>query len=164
MNKKGFEFGGVGTLVIVAVAIIVVMSLIPTIASNISTVTNKVTISNEFYTFPNSSAAVNYVTLKGQAASSVTVKNRTGDITIPASNYTVTNYILNNGVLVTRLTAKDLTYLGYLVNVSYTSEPFGYDTNSGGRAITDLILVLAGVAVVVVVVKFVTDNEIFSFG
>lgn len=163
MNRKGFEWG-VGTLIIIAVAIIVVMTLIPTISSNISSVTNKVTYSQALFTFPNSSAATTYITLKGQAASSVTVINRSGAVTIPSTNYSIQNYVINNGALETRLVAVDPTYAGYLVNVSYTTEPYGYDTNSGGRAVTSLILILSAIAVVVVVVKFVTDSDVFSFG
>lgn len=163
MSKKG-QFGGVGVLVIVAVAVIVVMTLIPTIASNMTTLTTKNTITNDLKTFPNASAATNYVVLQGQAASSVTVKNRTGDVTIPASNYSIQNYVVNNGALETRLVAVDTTYLGYLVNVSYTSEPYGYDTNAGGRGVASLVLILSALAVAVVVIKYVIDNEVFDFG
>lgn len=157
MNNRGEVT--IGMLILIAVAVIVGLTLLTGgISSNVGTLTNKVAVIGEHYTFPNASAAVNYVTLKGQAVESVTVKNRTGDVTIPASNYTITSRVLNNGVLESRLTAVDTTYVNYLVNVSYTYEPFGYDTNGGGRAIANLIIIFAALAIAVVVLVPIVKN------
>lgn len=164
MNRKGLEFGMIGSLVVLAVAIIVVMSLMPQISTNIAATTKTNTVVNQSANFPNSSATVNYVALQGQAVSSVTVKNTSGDVTVPASNYTIQNYILGtDGTLSSRLVANDLTYLGYPVKISYVSEPYGYDTNAGGRGVTNLILILASLAVAVVVITYVIRNDIFNF-
>lgn len=164
MNKRGIEGIGVGSLIMVFIAVVVAVSLLTGgITKGVGTLTTKDTVVDQAFTFPNSSAATTYITLNGQAASSVVIRNATGALAIPSSNYSVTNYIVDNGALVTRLTAVDPTYAGYSVKVNYTSEPFGYDTNAGGRAVSSLIILLSALALAIVVLVPVIRNGLIDF-
>lgn len=164
MNSKG-QMTSVGTVIIIAIAVIVALTLLTGgITSNVATVTQTNTITNAQVTYPNGSATTNYVTLVGQAVSSVVVTNRTNaSVVFNAGNYTIQNYVVNNGQLEARLVANNAYYALGAVNVSYVSEPFGYDTNAGGRAITSLIIVLCALALAVVVISYVIKNDIFNF-
>lgn len=167
MNKKGLENGMIGTLVILAVAIIVCLTLltggISSSAASLSTLTS---LSNVTYTAPASaglSINIPYQALKG----TITVTNATSGTVIPATNYTITNYVVSNGQLVTTLTANagnSLGWQGKSINISSTSvEPFGYDTNSGSRAISGLIIIFAIIALVIAVMVPVVKNGIIDF-
>lgn len=162
MNKRGMEMGGVGTLVIIAVAIIVAVTLLTGgITSNVATLTTKVNYVNLTYTAP--SAANTAIELQGQAWRNVIVTNATSGTLIPTNNYTITNYqVSSTGSLVTKLTTttggQSLGYYGKGINISGEVEPYGYDTTAGGRAIADLIIVFAALAIAIVVLVPVIRN------
>jgi hypothetical protein len=140
-----------GTFILMSVGIIFALALFTGgITSNIGVMTNKVNYVNVTYTAPAEAGAS--ITLSGQANTNVIVINATSGTVIPASNYTITNYVVNNGVLTSTLTANAGNTLGWHgkgINVSSTVEPFGYETNSGSRAIISMIAVFAALAVVV---------------
>lgn len=161
MNKKGVEMNTVGIIVIAAIAIIVVMTLIPTIATNMSALTTTTTFVNQTVTMP---TAGNTLDLNGQAASGITLVNATGSgEAVPTTNYTIVNYVVKNGALVAQLKTTTSGYAGKSVNISYTAEPYGYDTNAGGRAIANLVVILAALAIAIVVITYVVRNDVFDF-
>lgn len=164
MNKKGMEMSGVGSLVVLAVAIIVVMSILPTIASNTAVLNTQNVVVNSSVTAP---TVGNTITLVGQAYSNIIVTNAsTGDV-VPASNYTIKNYVVGaDGTLGTTLTAKfndTIGWTGRKVNISATVEPYGYDTSAGGRSMASLIIILTSLAIAVVVVMYVVKNDVLDF-
>jgi hypothetical protein len=163
VNKKAQV--QIGALITLAIALIVGLVLIADgISEPIAAVTQTTTVSNVTYTAP--AAAGSSINLVGQAYTNVIVTNATSGTLIPASNYTITNRVVNNGMLVTTLTANAGNSLGWHgkgINVSATVEPFGYDTNSGNRAIISLILVLAAIALVAASVAVVMKNSEFIF-
>lgn len=163
MNKKGLEMGGVGTLVILAVAVIVCLTLLTGgITQGVSTLQNTVQLRNYSVVSAASGSSVN---IPYQALNGVIIQNATSGAVIPATNYTVTNYVVNNGVLVTTLTSKAGAdgFQGKAVNVTAVAEPFGYDTNAGGRAISGLIIIFAAIALVVAVMVPVIKNGVIDF-
>lgn len=161
MNKNG-QFG-VGMIVMIAIAIIVAVIIIQASADNMSVLTTKNSVVNQSVTAP--AAGSTSAILTGQAVSGVTVINGTSGTVIPASNYTITNYVVSNGQLVSTFTtnAGPYGFAGKSINVSYTYEPFGYDTNTGGRAVANLIILFAALAIAIVVLVPVVKEKIFDF-
>lgn len=149
MNRKG-EFGGVGTLIIIAVAVIVAVTLLTGgITGGVGTLTSMSAVTNGSYTFP---ANNSYLTLSGQSVSNVVVINATSGAIVPATNYTIINDVVSNGQLVSQLyNGRASLYSSKSVNISYDYEPFGYESNGGGRAIAGLIIIFSALAIAIVV-------------
>jgi len=147
VNRKGQT--GIGLLILVAVAVIVGLVLLNVSADNLAIMTTTVNTINKTFTAP----AINgNLTLEGQAVTSVIAVNATSGNLIPASNYTITNYVLSNGQLISTFTSLggDGGWQGKSINVSYTYEPFGYDRNSGNRSIIGLVIVFFALAIAVI--------------
>lgn len=166
MNRKGLENLSVGVLIMMFIAVVVVVALITGgISSSIGAVTQTVTISNQTYAAPATAGAsidIPYQALKG----TIIVTNATSGTIVPASNYTITNYVVSNGQLVTRLTStagNTVGWLGKNINISSSVvEPFGYDTSAGGRSMTDMILIFSALALAVFVLSYVLRNGIID--
>ncbi len=161
MNNKGQL--GVGMFISIFIGIIVAMAFFSGgITQNIGALTNTNTIVNQTQTFPASGSTI---TLTGQAASSLIVINGTaggGAIVVPASNYTVTNYVVSNGQLVTTLKSNGGLWDSSVVKVSYISEPQGYETDAGGRAMIQLIAIFAALAVAIFALTPVLREKLFD--
>lgn len=150
MNRKGEMQLSIGALIVAAIAVIVGAVLLQASAPSVQTITSTNTITNQTKTL---AAANSYITLNGQAISGLVITNATGTgNAVPADNYTISNYVVNNGALEVRLTSLAGPWAGKAVNVSYVSEPFGYATDSGSRAVAPLILVFFALAILAVVV------------
>jgi len=143
-----------------AIGIIVSLVLFQASAPNVALITTTYQHNNETITLPANGGSL---TLVGQAVSNVIVTNRTSGAVVPSTNYTILNDYLNNGVLEARINTTNSLYASNSVNISYLSEPFGYATDGGTRAITNLILILSAIAVFVFVAfKVNQDLEIFG--
>ena len=166
MNTKGSEGLNVGTFILLAVGIIVALTLLTGgISSNVGKVSQTVVWTNQVVT---SAAAGSAVELTGIQAlkGDITITNTTSGTAIPASNYTITNYYVSNGQLVVRLqsNAGQIGFQGKSINVSATVvEPFGYDTNAGGRVMINLVIIMAALAIAVVVIVPIVKNGVFDF-
>jgi hypothetical protein len=160
MNKRGLGDGiTIGSFILMFVAIIVAVSLLTGgITGNVGILTTKSVITNQTITFPSN---ITSVTLRGQAVDSVVVKNASG-FTIPSGNYTISNYVVSNGQLISTITGVGLLFSGNATNISYVSEPYGYDTNGGGRVIANLIIIFAALAIAVVALVPVLRNGVID--
>lgn len=147
MNRKG-QIEGVGIILSCFFAIIIGVALYQGTFQSISTATNTVTYVNNSVTLPAVNSTVN---LNGQAAYSVILINATSGAVVSSNGYTVNNYVLSNGALTTNIKVLDAgsAYASKGVNASYTSEPFGYETNSGSRAVIGLITVFAALSIAI---------------
>ena len=145
----------VGGILMAAVVIIAALAMSPTIFQNIGTVTNTVT-TTQTITFPAGTA----LNLVGQAVSSVSAVNATGGETITSGNWTVSNYVVENGVLVAKINNVTTRYAGSSVNITYTYEPLGYAKEGGTRAVVPLIAIFAALAVAVVALSVGFRKEI----
>ena len=162
MNKKGQI--GVGSIVIVAIAIIVGLVLLQASSAPVATITDTVTNVNTSFTAPGGLGQT--VTLLGQANRNLIVVNGTNGVVIPASNYTIRNYVVSNGQLISTLEPNGLTTLGWqnkTILVTATTEPYGYDTNGGGRAIASLIIVFFALAIAVIALLIILKSGIIEF-
>ena len=164
MNNKGQVT--VGAIIMSFVVIIAALAILSGgVFSSLGGITTTGSLSNATYTAP--SAAGNSINIPYQALKgTITVTNATSGTTIPATNYTVTNYVVSNGVLVSTITANagnSLGWHGKNINVSATIvEPYGYDTNSGNRAIIGLVAIFSVLAVAVVALSPVLQEKFFD--
>lgn len=146
MNDKG-QLGMMGMLLVVFVGIVVALALYGAILGNIGAVTQEGVENQSTITFGADGTTVNLV---GQAVSDVVVINATrANQVLPASNYTILNNQVDNGVLTAQLQSDGGNFTGSDVNVSYNLEPDGYASDSSARSLTILIAIFAALAIAV---------------
>ena len=155
MNKKGEV--GVGTLVLLAVVLIVGVIFFQTIAQSIGTSTNTVTLANESFTFAAESGSV-YLT-DYRAVSDVVIYNATGTL-VPAANYTVTNNVVYNGALAVQIdTGVVSDYANDSSNISATAQPLTYIADSGSRAMANLIIIFFAILLIGIALQPVIESK-----
>ena len=152
----------IGVLILTFVAIIVVLSLFPSIASNVASVTQTQTATNATVTFP---TAGNNLTLNGQSVTITYVMNKSNNTDpLTSTNWTVYNRQVSNGQLISYINgAAGSKYAGQPVNITYVYEPFGYDTSAGNRSIIGLVVILAALALAAYVIAQTYSDEISDF-
>lgn len=163
MNKKGqgtMEL--MGTIIVVAIGVIVALVILTGALSPLigqSTLTQ--TLTNDTIT----AAAVNSsINLEGQAVvGSIIIANSSGTV-IVGTNFTVANKQVVDGVLTSTLTTNDAgsAYAGEALNVSYTLEPEGYISSSGGRAMANLIMIFAAMAIAIFALSPTLRNNLID--
>jgi len=152
MNRTGAITLGLIIMSFVGVVAAVAM-FAPGITSPIATITTTNALVNQTFTWP---AVGANLTLPGQATRNHIVVNATSasQAEIPTSNYTVRNYILGtDGTLSS--TIQNLPgngFAGRNVNISYTSEPYGYSTDGGVRAVTSLVILFGALAIALIAI------------
>lgn len=167
MNRKG-QFG-VGVLIICAIAVIIGLVLLPQIATNVEqgtrTVTSTIATGNSYQITGVLNTPVDVI---GQELVTTTkVQNGTGDIDIPAANYTLTECIRSGdslkGICYTALgvgaNTDGKSGVG-LTNLSYSYYPDGYIDDAGSRSIAGIIILLAAIGIAVVCIP--RAKELFN--
>lgn len=158
MNKKGAIAPQIGLVIVIFIGVIVALIMIQAIAPTIGQTTTQGTMVNQTVTLGASGASV-YV--KGIQYFSGTVMN--GTTTVSASNYTITNYNVDSGELAVKITSTTGSlWASQKVNLSGTYEQVGYATDSGSRAIINLILIFAAIGVVAIVIWQIYQSDAFS--
>ena len=149
-----------GTMIFaIFIGAIIVVTFMTPIADRVVESTALQTNTNQTITI----AAINAtVTLTGRANTSlITIVNAT-DAKDWSANYTV---LTKNSAgvlgifLKTEQAAGDVGQAGTSANVTYTYKPQGYIEESGGRAITSLILIFAALAIVVFIIVQIFKSE-----
>ena len=149
MNNKGQI--GVGAILIVFISVIVGVILFTTIAQQVGTTTNTVTVSNLSIGDADNGTTLYITTYR--AISSPVIVNSTNGAAVGAASYTLTNNVVHDGALSVSIlpTAAPATGLeGYEWNISGTAQPLTYIPNSGGRALAGMITIFFALAIVVV--------------
>ena len=143
---KTENMGFIGIILMAFISIIVALALFNGgITSNVAGTTTLGTTVNDTVT---SAASGSAISLDGKYVSDLIATNISSGATIPSTNYTIQNNQVVNGVLTARLLSNDGTeYPGQSWNVSYTYQPEGYITSSGGRSIASIIIVLTALAI-----------------
>jgi hypothetical protein len=153
MNNKG-QMTGLGILFVVFVAVVVAVAMLTGsggIASNVASVTDTINVVNQSVVTPNVGVTSNGL-LRGKAVSNVLITNASQQV-VPATNYTITNYVVgSDGVLTVafRSNGGGLALAGNTTKVSYTYEPLGYATDAGARSIASIIIILVCLAIGVI--------------
>jgi len=146
MNNRG-QMVAVGSIIVIALAVIVGAILFQASAQNVHTVRNTVAIANESFAAANNTLYYP-ISADYKACSDVVIYNNTADVIIGAGNYTVTNNVLVNGAerISVAVNYSNAAYAGDGWNISCTAQPAAY-ADSGGRAMAGLIIIFFALAV-----------------
>lgn len=151
MNTRGQV--NVGMIIVVAVSLIVGAILLTAVAQQVGESTNTVAIENRSLDTIAAGTAQYLTDIK--SISDVKIFNATGDVEVPSSNYTVTNNVIDpttGGLCVNVtpiVTGLNNTWSGAWT-IDGTAQPLGYVTDSGGRAVAGLIVILFALAIAVI--------------
>ncbi len=142
-----------------AVALIVGLVIITDVINpNVNTMINEVSPVNQTVTFPVDGATLD---LSGKAVRSFTARNESNDVAVPSSNFTIqSNVIGSDGVIVARILGGAGPFEGESVNISYTYQPLGYVTESGGRATTGMIPIFAALALLAAAISVAFSDNV----
>lgn len=149
MGKKAQVGTQLGGIILLAVALIVGVILIQASANNVAATTNTVTVNQSLGVIVVNNT-VQYVTNLRQLDSPV-VYNQSNGAVISAGNYTITSNVNYNGNLVVSVLPLNVT--AGSVNkwvITGTGTPTGYISDTGGRSMANLIILLSCVALVVI--------------
>jgi hypothetical protein len=147
-NKKGQTMG---SIIMVAIAVIVGLICFQIIAQQVGSSTNTVAVANKTLGAASNSTTV-YLTDYQALGGTIVVWNGTTSV-VPASNYTVTNNVVYNGVLAVSVLPKtplSAGYQGYTWYISGTAEPAGYISDSSARSMVALITVFFAIGILAV--------------
>jgi hypothetical protein len=144
----------IGLLIMTAVVVIVGLILLQGAAQNVGEATNTVAVANQSLTGVAVNGTAQYIT-NCRAMSDVVVWNATGDVEVASGNYTVTNNVVYNGVVATRIVpgVSATPALGYKVGtwkIDGTCQPTGYIDDGGGRAVAGIIIVFFGLLIAII--------------
>lgn len=158
MNKRGQTTVQIGTIIVLAIGLIVGVILLQASAQNNDAVVNTRTATNVTYTSPTSGSTID---LTGQdLIGTATVVNATDGATVPASNYTISEAVsATSGVKSIQYTNNDADWNSVSVNISYTYGGDGYSSDAGGRAMANLIIIMAGLALLAFVLVAVIGKD-----
>lgn len=140
MNNKG-ELK-VGTILVVAIALIVGAIFFQVISQQVGSSTNTVTVANETLGDASNSTTVYLTAYK--SISNVVIYNESGKAIVPSTNYTLTNNVIDpttGGLAVSVLPTSAATagFTGFEWTISGTAQETTYISESGGRAVANLI-------------------------
>jgi len=146
---------GIGTIIIVAIMIIVGAIFVQIIAQSVGDSTNTVAVANDSLGVADNDTTV-YLT-SYRSISDAVIINESGVI-IPSTNYTVTNNVIDPttgslAISVLPVSASTAGYTGWTWNISGTAQPVTYIAEGGGRAMAALIVIMFALAVAVIALE-----------
>jgi hypothetical protein len=148
MNNRGETgIGMMSALLVVFVGVVAALALYSATLPFIGQTTLTSNLVNRTFTAPASGATIDLV---GQELlGDPIVTNATSGALVPTTNYTISEArsTVDGLKRITYTTATNGLYNSRSVNISYNFGPEGYIDSGGGRAMTNLIVILAAMAI-----------------
>jgi len=170
MNKKGQMNAQLGMIIIVAVTLIVGVVFFQVIAQEVGSATSTTEMANQSLTAAAVNDTLQYIT-NCRALSSVIIFNATEDVAVESGNYTITNNVLHptTGALCVSVnpTISAAPAAGYgegTWTIDGTCQPLTYIADSGGRAVTNIIVIFFALAIAVVAISPTLRSGILEMG
>ena len=159
MNKKAQIGGQVGAIIMVFITVIVGVILLTAVAQEAGETTTLSSYDNKLITLP-VAGATTYITTD-RYMTGVSMTNRTDAVVVTATNYTITNNVVYNGALAIKIDlAAGSPFSAEPVNLTATTvQPLTYIPESGSRSLVPLIAIFFALAIVVVTMSPVLENE-----
>ena len=159
MNRKGQI--DLGSILLVFIVVIVGVVLLTASAGLVGDTTNTLTATNISFTGANATTT----NIDGKFWSDLVVYNASNDYIIGSGNYTLVNNQVVNGEETARLIrAAPLTLEAtHNWNLSGTFQPTTYISNSGGRAIANIIVIFFALAIAVITLFPTLRNKALDF-
>jgi len=164
-SKKGQTDIGIGTIMIVFIAVLVGIIFVQAIAQEVGSSINTVTVANDSLGTASNSTTV-YLT-SYRYISSVVITNESNGAVVPSTNYTVTNNVIDpttGGLSVSVLpqSPASLGLSGWEWEISGTAQPVTYIAESGGRTMASLIVIMFALAIAVVALTPTLKSKILE--
>lgn len=138
----------IGTLLLVAVGLIVGLVMLSAISNDINTVTTTAAVNNRTYT-AGAVGTPTEITGYQEVQGTYVLSNSSGATgAILVSNLTLASSVAS-GTKKLYLNTIDAKWAGKSINVTGTLEPYGYAGDSGSRAIVPLILIFSVIGLIV---------------
>ncbi len=167
MNRKGENtMAGVGMFMGVFVLVIVGIALFQASAQNVGEVSDLSTLANLSIPATAVAGEAQYI-LNFKLIDNVVVYNATGGDAIPASNYTITNNVIDptTGGLSVNITpivtGLNATWFG-VWTIDGTAQPLGYIPESGARSVASLIAIFFALAIAIVALEPTLRSTVLS--
>ena len=161
MNKKGQM--GVGSIIMVAIGVIVGSIFLVAVAQSVGTSVDTVDVANQSLAVVvnNTAQYLDY-----RSISDVVVYNATGNVIVSSANYTVTNNVINptTGALAVQITPDTNDIYKSAWKVSGTAQPTTYIAEAGGRAMANLVIVFFALAVLALALTPVIKEGMANMG
>lgn len=168
MNRKGENtMAGVGMFMGVFVLVIVGIALFQASAQNVGEVSDLATIVNQSLPATVVAGEAQYIT-NFKLISDVKVFNETNDVEVPASNYTLTNNVLDPAttglsVNVTPIvTGFNSSFYSGVWTIDGTAQPLGYIPEGGARSVASLIAIFFALVIAVVALQPTLRSNVLS--
>ena len=161
-SKKGQTDIGIGTIMIVFIAVLVGIIFVQAIAQEVGSSINTVSVANvSLTTVVNGTSQ--YLT-DYRALSGVTIWNETGDTIVGSGNYTITNNAIDptTGGLSVQILPDASAVDKNAWQVSGTAQPVTYIAESGGRTMASLIVIMFALAIAVVALTPTLKSKILE--
>lgn len=139
------EIKQVGLMLLIAIGVIIGLTMLQPIASNVASTSTTYAVANQSVITPANGA---YVALTGSAVVGTPTVVNASSPTLITTGYTIGSRVVNDKKTLV-FTNNNASSVGSVLNISYTYEPDGYITDAAGRSVTSLIVILAGLAVLV---------------
>lgn len=157
MDKKGENtMAGVGMFMGIFVLVIVGIALFQASAQQVGNASDLLTIENRSLTGVAVDGTAQFFT-DIKLINSVLVFNATGNVEVPADNYTIANNVIENGALAVSITptvvAVELGMEAGTWTIDGTAQPLGYIPDSGARSVATLIAIFFALAIAIVALQ-----------
>ena len=153
--------GQIGALIMFFITILVGVVLLAPAAQQVGEVTNTIAVSNESLGTAAATGTTIFLT-QYRAIDGVTVWNATGDVAVPADNYTIINNVVDPTTGGASVNFSFTTITGVYAGVwtfDATAQPTTYVTDSGARAVSTLIIIMFALAILAIAVGFAFGKE-----
>lgn len=150
----------IGGIVIAALAILIGLALWPAFSPNIGQMTQTFTSQNQTMVMP-AAGATSELTMCGQKALTSTyfiVTNASTGLTVPSTNYTITQSAGNDGYLTAKITTVQSLSATKNINVSCAYQPKGYLEDGANRSIVSLIAIAFALLILVAAIPNIRDK------
>jgi len=160
MNSKGQI--NLGAIIGIFMTVIIGLAFVITIAESVGESTNTVALVNQTETLGANGDSIYIEEYK--SITSFVLLNASNNLTIGAGNYTVTNNALDptTGALSVQVQTDDTEFQSLEVRVSGTAQPRTYISDSGGRAIASLIVIMFALGLAIVALTPTMQSRILD--
>lgn len=160
MNRKG-ESNYIGIILIAFVVIVVGIALFQAAAQQVGESVNTVALENDTTMTIAVNDTAQYITTC-RALSGVVIFNETNDVPVPSAQYAVVNNVVHptTGDLSVSITPDAAAEYKTIWTIDATCQPLTYITDSGGRAMANIIIIFFALAIAVVGLYLVYEGKL----
>ncbi|MFP4457172.1 MAG: hypothetical protein ACLFPS_05875 [Clostridia bacterium] len=153
---------GIGALIVLAITLIIGAIFVQVVAQEVGGSTSTIAVANQSETLAANGESIYIEEYKH--LTDVVILDASDNSTIAEGNYTVTNNVINptTNALSVKVTTDDAEFASNAVRVSGTAQPLDYISDSGGRAMANLIIILFALSIAIVALIPSVRSEVMN--